>query len=46
MVEKTETNGNIILIGTKNRHDKARQMAQADKKLKGPSIQNSEKKPK
>jgi len=44
-VEKTEINRNIILMGTKNRHDRARQVAQADKKLKGPSIQTPKKEP-
>ena len=36
--KKPEIKKNIILIGTEDRHDRTRQMAQPDKKLKGPSI--------
>ena len=45
MVEKTEINKNIILVGTEDGHDGTRQIAQPDKKLKDPFIQTPEKEP-
>ena len=45
MVRKTEINRIIILMGIKNGHDRTRQVAQTDKKLKDLSIQTPEKEP-
>ena len=45
MIKKTKINRNIILIDIKDGHDKTRQVAQTDKKLENPFIQNSEKEP-